>query len=94
MSGSGASTRAPRLHPSLAWGGLSHTRARRDPRSNPRVLADGFRAECNRRCLEGAAVWGAVNAVFDMLPVAAVIDDAVLCLHGGIGDSLHSLEQV
>jgi diadenosine tetraphosphatase ApaH/serine/threonine PP2A family protein phosphatase len=53
----------------------------------------GFRAECERRCADGAAVWDAVNKVFDMMPVAAVVDDSVLCLHGGLGSSLRSLAQ-
>jgi diadenosine tetraphosphatase ApaH/serine/threonine PP2A family protein phosphatase len=35
-----------------------------------------------RRCTEGAVVWRAVNSLFEYLPVAALIDSAVLCLHG------------
>ena len=54
----------------------------------------GFRAECRRRCHEGDAVWQSVNAVFELLPVAAVVDDVVLCLHGGIGDQLTQLSQL
>jgi Ca2+-binding EF-hand superfamily protein len=32
----------------------------------------------------GKEVWDAINSVFDVLPLAAVIDDKILCLHGGI----------
>ncbi|CAF1265219.1 unnamed protein product [Adineta steineri] len=32
----------------------------------------------------GKEVWDAINTVFDVLPLAAVIDDKILCLHGGI----------
>ncbi|CAF0754187.1 unnamed protein product [Rotaria sordida] len=32
----------------------------------------------------GKEVWDAINSVFDTLPLAAVIDDKILCLHGGI----------
>ena len=39
----------------------------------------GFRDECLRRCTEGAVVWRAVNSLFEYLPVAALIDSAVLC---------------
>ncbi|CAF3248383.1 unnamed protein product [Rotaria socialis] len=32
----------------------------------------------------GKEVWDSINSVFDVLPLAAVIDDKILCLHGGI----------
>ncbi|CAF2583062.1 unnamed protein product [Rotaria sp. Silwood2] len=32
----------------------------------------------------GKEVWDAINSVFDVLPLAAVIDDKILCFHGGI----------
>ena len=54
----------------------------------------GFRNECMARCREGAAVWQAVNRVFEFLPVAALVDNTVLCVHGGIGESLQSLQQL
>ena len=54
----------------------------------------GFRAECLRRCRDGQAVWAAVNRVFEWLPVAALVDDCVLCVHGGIGEQLQSLQQL
>ena len=38
--------------------------------------------------------WQALNSVFELLPVAAVIDDTILCLHGGIGDQLTQLAQL
>uniref|UniRef100_A0A2A4J6N0 Serine/threonine-protein phosphatase n=1 Tax=Heliothis virescens TaxID=7102 RepID=A0A2A4J6N0_HELVI len=34
--------------------------------------------------LEGTKIWNAINNVFDVLPLAAVIDDKVFCCHGGI----------
>ena len=37
---------------------------------------------------EGAAVWEAVNSYFDTLPLAATIDGAVFCVHGGIPQEL------
>jgi len=54
----------------------------------------GFRAECLRRCTCGEAVWRAANAVFEMMPIAATIDSAVLCIHGGVGASIHSIDQL
>ena len=37
---------------------------------------------------EGVAVWEAVNGYFDTLPLAASIDGAVFCVHGGIPQEL------
>jgi diadenosine tetraphosphatase ApaH/serine/threonine PP2A family protein phosphatase len=32
--------------------------------------------------------------MFDWLPLAAVIEDRIVCLHGGIGSTLVSLDQI
>jgi len=62
---------------------------------DPQVNAHyGFRQECMRRCRDGAHVWTAINQVFEMMPVAALIDDVVLAVHGGIGESLQNLDQL
>ena len=59
------------------------------------VNADfGFQQECLRRCPQGMRVWEACNAAFEMMPLAAVIDSAILCLHGGLGGSVRTLQQL
>lgn len=35
-----------------------------------------------------------INAIFDILPLAAIIDNNVLCLHGGIGSNLKSIQDI
>ena len=40
------------------------------------------------------SVFNKVNEMFDWLPLAAVIDDRIVCLHGGIGSTLLSLDQI
>ncbi|CAD7940818.1 unnamed protein product [Amoebophrya sp. A120] len=42
----------------------------------------------------GFQVWERVNDAFEFLPIAALVDDQVLCIHGGIGDSIHSLDDL
>lgn len=32
--------------------------------------------------------------VFDSLPVGAMVEDRILCIHGGIGGSIHTLQDI
>ena len=56
----------------------------------------GFRMECVERLGEAAgdAVWRRFNALFEWLPLAAVIEDRICCMHGGIGRSLTHISQI
>ena len=39
-------------------------------------------------------VFEALHGCFDMMPLAARVEHRVLCLHGGIGESLETVEQI
>lgn len=55
----------------------------------------GFHTDCTRKFpREGEDVWERVNDVFEFLPIAALVEGAILCIHGGIGDSIHSLDDL
>ncbi|KAH7277181.1 hypothetical protein KP509_39G038100 [Ceratopteris richardii] len=56
----------------------------------------GFRIECIERLgeTEGIFVWRRVNQVFDWLPLAAVIENKIICMHGGIGRSISHVRQI
>ena len=56
----------------------------------------GFRIECVERLGErvGEHAWRRFNALFEWLPLAAVIEDKVCCMHGGIGRSIETIEQI
>jgi serine/threonine-protein phosphatase PP1 catalytic subunit len=52
----------------------------------------GFQDECIQRY--DASVWKAFNAVFQWLPLCAIIDSRIFCTHGGLSKNLKSLEDI
>ena len=37
---------------------------------------------------DGIAVWERMNILFEWMPLAATIEDKILCMHGGIGGTV------
>ena len=54
----------------------------------------GFQGECTRRLTRGIDAWEAANVAFDHLPVAALVGGRIICLHGGVGETLETLDQI
>eukprot|EP00914_Ancora_sagittata_P024837 GHVO01049559.1.p1 GENE.GHVO01049559.1~~GHVO01049559.1.p1 ORF type:complete len:879 (-),score=113.27 GHVO01049559.1:304-2940(-) len=58
----------------------------------------GFKDECKRRLREDPdhieSCWERFNRVFEWLPVGATIEDRILCIHGGIGGSIHTIQHI
>ncbi|CAH1417617.1 unnamed protein product [Lactuca virosa] len=56
----------------------------------------GFRLECIERMGENDGIWAwtRFNQVFNHLPLAALIEKKIICMHGGIGRSIHLVEQI
>ncbi|KAI4385423.1 hypothetical protein MLD38_003450 [Melastoma candidum] len=56
----------------------------------------GFRIECIERMGErdGIWTWQRINRLFNWLPLAALIEKKIICMHGGIGRSINHLEQI
>ncbi|XP_068668918.1 serine/threonine-protein phosphatase PP1-like [Aristolochia californica] len=52
----------------------------------------GFYDECKRRF--SVRLWRIFTDCFNCLPVAAVIDDKILCMHGGLSPELESLDLI
>lgn len=52
----------------------------------------GFYDECKRRF--NVKLWKVFIECFNCLPVAALIDDKILCMHGGLSPDLKNLDQI
>jgi hypothetical protein len=57
----------------------------------------GFSEECAQRLGEDPneedSIFARVNKLFEWLPLAAVVEDKIVCLHGGIGFSVTPMLQ-
>jgi len=52
----------------------------------------GFYEECKKRY--SVKLWKTFGDCFNCLPVAAVIDEKIMCMHGGISPELNNLDQI
>jgi len=52
----------------------------------------GFYDECKRRY--NIRLWKTFTECFNCLPVAAIIDEKILCMHGGLSPDLTNLDQI
>ncbi|XP_047328383.1 serine/threonine-protein phosphatase PP1-like [Impatiens glandulifera] len=52
----------------------------------------GFYDECKRRF--NLRIWKTFTDCFNCLPIAALIDEKILCMHGGLSPGLKSLDQI
>jgi len=52
----------------------------------------GFYDECKRRY--NIKLWKTFTDCFNCLPVAAVVDEKIFCVHGGLSPEHHSMDQI
>eukprot|EP00751_Fragilariopsis_kerguelensis_P004380 CAMPEP_0170823934 /NCGR_PEP_ID=MMETSP0733-20121128/44993_1 /TAXON_ID=186038 /ORGANISM="Fragilariopsis kerguelensis, Strain L26-C5" /LENGTH=329 /DNA_ID=CAMNT_0011187065 /DNA_START=136 /DNA_END=1122 /DNA_ORIENTATION=+ len=52
----------------------------------------GFYDECKRRY--SIKLWKVFSDVFNCLPVSALIDEKILCMHGGLSPDLQDVQQI
>lgn len=43
---------------------------------------------------EGNTLWNRCNAIFEKMPLAAVIDNRIFCVHGGLAPNLEYVDQI
>ena len=53
----------------------------------------GFYDECLRK-YGSVNVWRYCTDVFDYLPLAAVVDNSIFAVHGGLSPSINSIDQI
>ncbi|EFO97564.1 hypothetical protein CRE_12311 [Caenorhabditis remanei] len=54
----------------------------------------GFRDELINKFEKGPELWNLYNEVFSYMPIAAVISERILCMHGGISPHLRTLKDI
>ncbi|KAB8237494.1 Metallo-dependent phosphatase-like protein [Aspergillus alliaceus] len=52
----------------------------------------GFYDECKRRY--NVKLWKTFIDCFNCLPIAAIVEDKIFCMHGGLSPDLNSMEQI
>lgn len=52
----------------------------------------GFYDECKRRY--SIKLWKSFSDVFNCLPISALIDGKIICMHGGLSPELHSIKDI
>jgi serine/threonine-protein phosphatase PP1 catalytic subunit len=54
----------------------------------------GFYDECKNRFKNGNEIWKLFNEVFDWMPIAGLIEDRILCMHGGISPDINDIQDI
>lgn len=52
----------------------------------------GFYDECKRRY--NIKLWKTFADCFNCLPIAAIVEDKIFCMHGGLSPDLHTMDQI
>ena len=53
----------------------------------------GFYDECIKK-YNNANVWKSFTELFNLLPLAAIVDNKIFCLHGGLSPEIKTLDQI
>jgi len=61
--------------------------------SRPTTQVYGFYDECLRK-YGSATVWRLFTDLFDYLPLTAIVENSIFCLHGGLSPSIYTLEDI
>ena len=54
----------------------------------------GFYDECFRKYGNDSTIWNTFMDLFDFLPLCALIENKILCLHGGLSPNIQTIEEI
>lgn len=54
----------------------------------------GFYDECLRKYNNNPSIWKYFTDLFDFLPLSAVVENSIFCLHGGLSPFIESLDHI
>ena len=54
----------------------------------------GFYDECFKKYGNNPTIWNTFMDLFDFLPLCALIENKILCLHGGLSPNIQTIEEI
>jgi protein phosphatase len=57
-------------------------------------LADECIDKLSEDITDPNSVFAKINQTFEYMPIAAIAEEKILCVHGGIGSTLRSIEEI
>ena len=54
----------------------------------------GFYDECFKKYGNNPSIWNTFMDLFDFLPLCALIENKILCLHGGLSPNIQTIEEI
>eukprot|EP00335_Anophryoides_haemophila_P000335 CAMPEP_0204821674 /NCGR_PEP_ID=MMETSP1018-20131115/49248_1 /ASSEMBLY_ACC=CAM_ASM_000518 /TAXON_ID=46462 /ORGANISM="Anophryoides haemophila, Strain AH6" /LENGTH=63 /DNA_ID=CAMNT_0051941045 /DNA_START=389 /DNA_END=580 /DNA_ORIENTATION=- len=57
-------------------------------------LGDECAEKFNEDISDPNSIFSRLNRIFDYMPIAALVEERILCVHGGIGQTIRSVDEI